>query len=178
MTTSKDNIDLALISQKHLYKDFKLAYQYYYRLRSVIMAVKNKKASVPASPAGVATTPKGKPLTTVAVGKDFSDAYSLAMKSYWLQISKDNRLKLIDMFCVFLVAIAAVQCLFMVVVRDTFPFNAFLSGFIACVGQFVLLISLRLQYVDTFKGISKNRAFGEFILASLVLHFICLHFIN
>lgn len=141
------------------------------------MSPKNKKGSAPSTTAS-ATSPKGMTVKTSSISKDFQDAYSLAMKSYWAQISQNNHLKLIDLFCGFLVAVASIQCLFMIAVRDTFPFNAFLSGFIACVGQFVLLISLRFQIVDSFKGISKNRAFGEFILASLALHFICLHFIN
>ncbi|QLQ79700.1 hypothetical protein HG537_0C03480 [Torulaspora globosa] len=112
------------------------------------------------------------------ISRDFTDAFNVSLKAYWDQVKKDNRLKLIDIFCVFLVVVAFVQTSFMVLIRDTFPFNAFLAGFIVCVGQFVLLMSLRLQLVSPFDGISKNRAFGEFVLASLILHFISLHFIN
>ncbi|EDO16226.1 hypothetical protein Kpol_505p2 [Vanderwaltozyma polyspora DSM 70294] len=113
-----------------------------------------------------------------SVSEDFNIAFANTWKSYVKQLNEDNRFKLIDIFCLFLVIIAAVQCTFMITIWDNFPFNAFLSGFIICVGQFVLLISLRLQLAESFAGISKNRAFGEFILASLILHFICLHFIN
>ncbi|CAR26427.1 hypothetical protein ZYGR_0H02360 [Zygosaccharomyces rouxii] len=132
-------------------------------------------------------TPKPKKITKTAstasstantVTQDFKEAYRLALKSYKEQVSSDARLKLIDIFCAFLVVIAGVQTLFMALIRDTFPFNAFLSGFIICVGQFVLLISLRLQVQEPFEGVPKNRAFGEFVIASLILHFTTLHFIN
>lgn len=127
------------------------------------------------------------------------------------------RLKLIDLFLLFLVVLGVLQFLFVLLV-GTFPFNAFLGGFISCVGQFVLTVSLRLQYnadnnsiesenkykkeilekdiseinsglvnVESleedvqskpFKYISPERAFGDFIFASLILHFIVYHFIN
>lgn len=92
------------------------------------------------------------------------------------------RLKLIDTFLVFLVALGALQFVYVLLV-GTFPFNAFLAGFISCVGQFVLTVSLRLQYhvpEDTPKAfaITPERAFGDYVIASLILHFIVFHFIN
>lgn len=130
-------------------------------------------------------TPKPKKIasktTTSAantITQDFKEAYRLALKSYQDQVGCNPRLKLIDIFCAFLVVIAGIQTLFMGLIRDTFPFNAFLAGFIVCVGQFVLLVSLRLQLQEPFKGVPKNRAFGEFVIASLILHFTTLHFIN
>lgn len=140
------------------------------------MPSKVKKAAVAAQTGSGSL--KNKIPSSGTISKDFRDAFNVSLNSYITQVKKDNRLKLIDIFCVFLVAIALVQTVFMALIRDTFPFNAFLAGFIACVGQFVLLISLRLQVVSSFPGIPKNRAFGEFVLASLILHFICLHFIN
>lgn len=128
-------------------------------------------------------TPRPKKITKATstantITQDFKEAYRLALKSYKEQVSDDARLKLIDIFCAFLVVVAGVETLFMALIRDTFPFNAFLSGFIICVGQFVLLISLRLQLQEPFEGVPKSRAFGEFIVASLILHFTTLHFIN
>ncbi|EGW32754.1 uncharacterized protein SPAPADRAFT_60106 [Spathaspora passalidarum NRRL Y-27907] len=112
------------------------------------------------------------------------------------------RLKLIDSFLVFLVALGVLQFVYVLIVGN-FPFNAFLAGFISCVGQFVLTVSLRLQIneknkhkqsekqtVDedeeeetgkeetVFKFISPERAFGDYIFASLILHYIVIHFIN
>lgn len=86
------------------------------------------------------------------------------------------------------------------------PFNAFLSGFSAAVGQFVLTASLRMQTterpptavaalprkpttktVDGITGeviedgtskISSERAFADFVFGSLILHAFCINFIN
>jgi oligosaccharyltransferase complex subunit epsilon len=62
------------------------------------------------------------------------------------------------------------------------PFNAFLSGFSACVGQFVLTASLRMQTnpenKTEFESISHERAFADFVFGSLLLHFFCVNFIN
>ena len=96
----------------------------------------------------------------------------------------------------FLVALGGLQFLYVLLIGN-FPFNAFLGGFISCVGQFVLTVSLRLQFVsgteqkktvETEDGevkemepvfsITPQRAFGDYIFASLLLHFVVLHFIN
>jgi hypothetical protein len=62
------------------------------------------------------------------------------------------------------------------------PFNAFLSGFSATVGQFVLTASLRIQTNEEnkkhFENISQERAFADFVFGSLLLHFFCVNFIN
>ena len=88
------------------------------------------------------------------------------------------------------------------------PFNAFLSGFSATVGQFVLTVSLRMQtnpenkadfesisheryvvHLPSLKLINaceetrtdnhhSHRAFADFIFGSMILHFFCVNFIN
>jgi len=88
------------------------------------------------------------------------------------------------------------------------PFNAFLSGFGAAVGQFVLTASLRMQTAERppptasaaarkaamrandagieekdedgkpVSKISSERAFADYILGSLILHAFCVNFIN
>ena len=123
------------------------------------------------------------------------------------------RQKLIDIFLCFLVALGVLQFIFAVLIGN-YPFNGFLGGFISCVGQFVLTVSLRLQYspknngteeqvvgeqseLDTNNGgdsdaagqttrverkpfttLTPERAFGDYIFASLILHFAVYHFIN
>ncbi|AET40107.1 dolichyl-diphosphooligosaccharide-protein glycotransferase Ecym_5348 [Eremothecium cymbalariae DBVPG len=126
------------------------------------------------------TAPAGGSVVGYSSGvfKQFQESLMTSWKAYNNDIQSDTRLRVIDTFCLGLVVMGMVQMAFMLVLRDTFPFNAFLAGFISCVGQFVLLISLRLQTATPFKGISRQRALGEFIFASLVLHFICIHFIN
>ncbi|GMM38802.1 dolichyl-diphosphooligosaccharide-protein glycotransferase [Saccharomycopsis crataegensis] len=113
--------------------------------------------------------------------KDLSSSVVNTFTNYFKTLQSSPKLLLIDTFCLFLVLLGAIQFLF-VLVAGNFPFNAFLSGFIGAVGQFVLTISLRLQYSDAnrdkFKGITAERAIGDYIFASLILHFIVYHFIN
>jgi len=92
-----------------------------------------------------------------------------------------QRVKLLDSFMAFLVVVGALQFVYCVIVGN-YPFNAFLSGFSATVGQFVLTASLRIQTNPEnkadFESISNERAFADFIFGSLLLHFFCVNFIN
>ncbi|CAG9938290.1 unnamed protein product [Clonostachys rosea f. rosea IK726] len=92
-----------------------------------------------------------------------------------------QRTKLLDVFLVFLAAVGALQFLYCVLAGN-YPFNAFLSGFGATVGQFVLTISLRIQTTEAnkseFPQVSPERSFADFIVCSLILHFFCINFIN
>ncbi|KKK19268.1 hypothetical protein AOCH_002163 [Aspergillus ochraceoroseus] len=102
-----------------------------------------------------------------------------------------QRTMLLDAFMGFLVLVGG-------------PFNAFLSGFCAAVGQFVLTASLRMQTsgdsgnktaagsISSGKGgkgasgsvsapgvgVSHERAFADYLFGSLILHFFCINFIN
>ncbi|KAL8876667.1 MAG: hypothetical protein Q9198_005175, partial [Flavoplaca austrocitrina] len=71
-----------------------------------------------------------------------------------------QRVKLIDVFMGFLVVVGVLQFVYCVLVGN-YPFNAFLSGFSATVGQFVLTASLRIQTnpenKDEFKTVSPER---------------------
>lgn len=85
------------------------------------------------------------------------------------------------------------------------PFNAFLAGFAATVGQFVLTgtysspqcplfiylrpladkmvaVSLRMQTDEQnksdFPKVTPERSFADYILGSLILHFFCVNYIN
>lgn len=129
--------------------------------------------------------------------REVISAINLTYKDYTNSLTP--RLKLIDLFLVFLVLLGILQFVYVILIGN-FPFNAFLGGFISCVGQFVLVVSLRLQYnssestkqdqlsekeddtaesqVKVFDHINPERAFGDFIFASLILHFLVYHFIN
>ncbi|MCJ1272587.1 oligosaccharyltransferase complex subunit epsilon [Puttea exsequens] len=71
-----------------------------------------------------------------------------------------QRVKLIDVFMAFLVVVGGLQFLYCVLVGN-YPFNAFLSGFGATVGQFVLTASLRIQTnpenKEEFRSVSHER---------------------
>ncbi|KAI0643685.1 defender against cell death 1 [Trametes meyenii] len=92
-----------------------------------------------------------------------------------------TRLKTIDAFLVFLMLSGIIQFLYCILVSN-FPFNAFLAGFASCVGQFVLAASLRSQVNPAnrseFKDVSPERAFADFALGSIVLHFFVYNFLG
>nr|GAT53804.1 defender against cell death 1 [Mycena chlorophos] len=74
-----------------------------------------------------------------------------------------------------------VQFLYCVLVT-TYPYNAFLAGFSSTVGQFVLTASLRSQVnpenKNEYKEVSPERAFADFALGSIVLHFFVFNFLG
>ncbi|KUJ22271.1 defender against death DAD protein [Mollisia scopiformis] len=92
-----------------------------------------------------------------------------------------QRTKLIDVFMGFLVVVGVLQFVYCVIAGN-YPFNAFLSGFSATVGQFVLTASLRIQTNTENKAefgeVSPERAFADYVFGSLILHFFCVNFIN
>jgi len=55
-----------------------------------------------------------------------------------------KRCKIIDAYLAYVLVTGVMQFVYCCLV-GTFPFNAFLSGFISCVGSFVLAVCLRLQ---------------------------------
>ncbi|XP_016391342.1 dolichyl-diphosphooligosaccharide--protein glycosyltransferase subunit DAD1-like [Sinocyclocheilus rhinocerous] len=58
--------------------------------------------------------------------------------------STPNKLKVIDAYLLYVMMTGALQFLYCLLV-GTFPFNSFLSGFISCVGSFILAVCLRIQ---------------------------------
>ncbi|KAK5663400.1 hypothetical protein OQA88_3829 [Cercophora sp. LCS_1] len=127
----------------------------------------------PAAPAPV----KAKPTTS---GKQSRDQVVLNIANYY-QEKTPQRTKLIDAFMAFLVVVGALQFVYCVLAGN-YPFNAFLSGFSATVGQFVLTASLRIQTTEAnksdFPSVSPERAFADYVVCSLILHFFCVNFIN
>ena len=92
-----------------------------------------------------------------------------------------TKLKLIDIYLLYILLTGAIQFLYCCMV-GTFPFNSFLAGFISCVGSFILGVNLRMQSnpknAHEFNGILPERAFADFLLASLVLHLVVVNFIG
>ncbi|CAO3671717.1 unnamed protein product [Umbelopsis vinacea] len=102
-------------------------------------------------------------------------------------------LKFINVYLVFIMASGILQFLYMLAV-GTFPYNAFLAGFISTVGSFVLaarsatdhaafiVANLRIQTnaqnSPDFKGISPERAFADFAVCSILLHLFCVNFLG
>ncbi|KAH7930267.1 defender against death DAD protein [Leucogyrophana mollusca] len=119
------------------------------------------------------------PKSSKSSSSDTSAAISTLWKSYVSQTP--DRLKFIDSFLVFIVLSGVVQFLYCVLVTN-FPFNAFLAGFSSSVGQFVLTASLRSQVNPEnrpeFKEVSPERAFADFALGSIVLHFFVFNFLG
>jgi len=118
--------------------------------------------------------PKGASSSTLT-----PNAIQSLWKSYNDQTS--DRLKFIDAFLAFILISGVLQFMYCVLVTD-FPFNAFLAGFSSSVGQFVLTASLRSQVNPEnkmeFKEVSPERAFADFVMGSIVLHFFVFNFLG
>ncbi|KAJ8303620.1 hypothetical protein KUTeg_020016 [Tegillarca granosa] len=95
--------------------------------------------------------------------------------------STPKRLKLVDAYMFYIMLTGIFQFCYCALV-GTFPFNSFLSGFISTVGSFILAACLRLQAnpqnKNDFTGISPERAFADFIFASVILHLVVINFIG
>ncbi|XP_054620115.1 dolichyl-diphosphooligosaccharide--protein glycosyltransferase subunit DAD1-like [Dunckerocampus dactyliophorus] len=95
--------------------------------------------------------------------------------------STPNKLKVVDAYLLYILLTGALQFLYCLLV-GTFPFNSFLSGFISCVGSFILAVCLRIQINPQNKGdflsISPERAFADFLVAHTVLHLVVMNFIG
>ncbi|KAM3564992.1 hypothetical protein MY1884_000396 [Beauveria asiatica] len=131
------------------------------------------------------TTPSAatKRSSAASTNKRGAARWDVVFQNIYTYYTKETaqRTKLIDVFLAFLVVVGALQFAYCVLAGN-YPFNAFLSGFSATVGQFVLAISLRIQTATVdkteFPSISPERAFADFIVCSLILHFFCINFIN
>ncbi|KAK3706306.1 oligosaccharyltransferase complex subunit epsilon [Vermiconidia calcicola] len=114
--------------------------------------------------------------------RNAQDAQEIAVGIWNNYVEKTpQRVKLVDAFMLFLMVVGVLQFVYCVI-GGNYPFNAFLSGFSATVGQFVLTASLRIQTNPEnkaeFERISHERAFADFVFGSMILHFFCVNFIN
>ncbi|KAK3906932.1 defender against death DAD protein [Staphylotrichum tortipilum] len=137
-------------------------------------------SSQPTTAAAAATTAPSKPRLTAGGQPQTLDRIVANVAAHYLDTTP-QRTKLLDAFMAFLVAAGALQFLYCVLAGN-YPFNAFLSGFSATVGQFVLTASLRIQTTEAnksdFPNVSPERAFADYVVCSLILHFFCVNFIN
>ncbi|KAK1600250.1 DAD family-domain-containing protein [Colletotrichum navitas] len=152
-------------------------------------AAASEPAHLPSSPAGptaaaaipgtMTSQPKAGP-KGVSSGAQNWDQVLTNIYNHYVK-NTPQRTKLIDAFMAFLVVVGGLQFLYCVIAGN-FPFNAFLSGFSATVGQFVLTASLRIQTTEAnksdFPSVSPERAFADYVACSLILHFFCVNFIN
>ncbi|KAL8279163.1 hypothetical protein RQP46_008419 [Phenoliferia psychrophenolica] len=129
------------------------------------------------APPTVAERASSKPTPTTAAAA--SSPLESLISSYLKNTSK--HLKLLDAFQFFLMLTGVAQFLYCALITN-YPFNAFLGGFSATVGQFVLTASMRSQVNPENKGVfptvSPERAFGDFIFGSMVLHFFVYNYLG
>ncbi|KAI0890417.1 DAD family-domain-containing protein [Annulohypoxylon maeteangense] len=153
--------------------------------------------AAPVTPASMTVTTAN--TTTAKTTKSEDKAVWWTLWDYY-KANTPQRTKLIDVFMGFLVVVGILQFAYCVLAGN-YPFNAFLSGFSATVGQFVLTASLRIQTAQgnksEFPSVSperyvlfhpdshiytrltfSRRAFADYVVGSLILHFFCVNFIN
>ena len=136
------------------------------------------RPAMPPKPSSTSSVSSSKPSSISSKKSSPSNSFL----SLWTAYSKETpaRLKLIDGFLLFLMLTGVTQFLYCVLV-SSFPFNAFLAGYVvlssrnssdsstcalnrfaSCVGQFVLTASLRSQVnpanKDEFKDVSPERS--------------------
>lgn len=93
--------------------------------------------------------------------------------------STPKTVQLIDYFLAFALLTGIVQFVYILCVGQ-FPFNSFLAGFAAAVGFFVFTVCLRLQVANPheFHGISKERAYADYVVCNVILFFVVFTFIG
>jgi len=99
------------------------------------------------------------------------------LDSYYKTTSKP--IQLIDYFLAFAVMSGVLQFLYMLLVGN-FPFNSFLAGFLSAVGFFVFTVCLRLQVANPheFHGISRERAYADYVVCNVMLFFVVFTFMG
>ena len=116
--------------------DYKFLKKYLLQRNSNILITENKTIIIMSTLTGVVTK--------------FYEEYN---------VNTPKKLKIIDAYLTYIFFTGVVQFVYCCLV-GTFPFNAFLSGFISSVASFVLAVCLRLQVTDI------NRILFKFIYFS------------
>jgi len=102
------------------------------------------------------------------------------LKNTWDLYAQETpeRVRLLDLFMVVLTMQGSTLLIYCFIV-GTFPFNSFLSGFIACFGTCILTACLRMQVLDPEKfRITSERTFADYLVANLFLHLGCICFLG
>jgi oligosaccharyltransferase complex subunit epsilon len=90
-----------------------------------------------------------------------------------------TQVKLLDVFLVYVFLTGVVQFLYCAIV-GTYPFNAFLGGFICSVGVFTVTVGLRQQVTNApeFNGRNWAAAYRDYMLCCVMLFFVCVNFMG
>ena len=93
--------------------------------------------------------------------------------------TNSQKLRLIDTFILFSFLIFCVQFVY-VFFNGLDPMNSFLSGIMACIGTAILLVCLRLHVNPKTKlpSDSPEKVYAEYLIASLILYFVCINFMG
>ncbi|SCZ88318.1 BZ3500_MvSof-1268-A1-R1_Chr2-1g04332 [Microbotryum saponariae] len=133
--------------------------------------------------ASAAVTPKRTTSSSTSSASSSSSSLASSATNLWNNYNQNTapKLKLLDGFQLFLMLSGIAQFLYCLVIT-TFPFNAFISGFAATVGQFVLTAALRAQVnpknKTIFPTISPERAFADYVFGSMLLHFFVYNYLG
>jgi hypothetical protein len=89
------------------------------------------------------------------------------------------KIKLIDSYIVFSALVFAIQFIY-IILNGLYPMNSLLAGLIVCIGSITLTVSLRLQVnpITKVDGYSNEKAFAEYLFASLLLFIACINFLG
>ena len=93
--------------------------------------------------------------------------------------TNSQKLRLIDTFIVFSFLIFCLKVVY-VFLNGLDPMNSFLSGVMACMGTGILLVCLRLHVNPKTKlpTDSPEKVYAEYLIASLILYFVCINFMG
>merc|ERR1711893_425067 len=129
------------------------------------------------------TSIKNKPADFNKIFVKMSTSVTTVITKFLNEYSSNTptKLKIIDAYLGYIFFTVVIQFVYCCLV-GTFPFNAFLSGFISCVGSFILGVCLILQVnpqnKSQFESISPERAFADFLFAHIILHLVVMNFIG
>ncbi|KAJ1654363.1 oligosaccharyltransferase complex subunit epsilon [Dispira simplex] len=110
---------------------------------------------------------------------NFGTVLQQLQRSYWE--ATPQRIKLIDAYLVYTVTQGVIQFVYCTLV-SSYPYNAFLAGFGGAVASFIFAVVLRMRVNPENKAEyghqSVERAFAEFVVCNLALHFLVTNYIG